>query len=425
MKIHVYGTDLTAWTAAACLAQVGNEVLIIEWNSEDKIPLDSIPVLKNEPGLYDLAVEMIASGRLSRGTPCANSKPEIHWLALKPTEQENAKAIAKKIAETKSDNILVVNQCNFGVGSTDLLQSYLNNDLNQIVICIPDYLQEGQAISGFSSPKRLTLGSENSWGLSVARALVRPFCQDIEQLQVMSAREAEFTKFAITGMLAMRLGYVNELANLADNLDVDIEVIRDSMGNDPRIGRHYLYPGCGFGGLNFSEYLSRFSDIFAQLHTPSLVKTVIKQNEIQKDILFRKLWQYYLGDIKKKTVSIWGAAFKPETASIDNGPCLKLIEALLAQSVTIQLHDPQAMENVKAHFQDHPNKDLLHFHTNMYDALSNSDALIVVTEWAEYRSPDYYRITSLMNEPVIIDGRNIYDKSLLKEYRIEYRGIGR
>lgn len=425
MKIHVYGTDLTAWTAAACLAQAGNEVLIIEWNSEEKTPLDSISVLKNEPGLYNLAVEMIASGRLSRGTPCTESKPEIHWLALKPTEQKNALAIAKRIADTKNENILVVNQCNFGVGSTDLLQSHLNCDVNQVAIFIPDHLQEGQAISGFSKPKRLTLGSENSWGLSVAQALIRPFCRHIEHLQIMTAREAEFTKFAITGMLALRLGYVNELANLADSLDVDIEVIRDSMGNDPRIGRHYLYPGCGFGGLNFSEYLSRFSDISEQLHTPSLVKTVIKQNEIQKDIVFRKLWQYYLGDIRDKTVTIWGAAFKPETASIDNGSCLKLIEALLAQSVSIHLHDPQAMENIKTHFQNHPNFGLLHFHANKYEALSGSDALLVVTEWAEYRSPDYYRITSLMNAPLIIDGRNIYDKSILKEYEITYRGIGR
>lgn len=425
MNIHVYGTDLTAWTAASCLAQAGNEVLIVEWNSEDKTPLDSISVLKNEPGLYDLTVKMIASGRLSRGTPDENNSPEVHWLALKPTEQKNAVAIAKKIADTKSENILVVNQCNFGVGSTDLLQSYLDCDNNQVVVCIPDYLQEGHAITGFSSPKRITLGSENSWGLSIAQAVIRPFSKQIEHLQIMTAKEAEFTKFAVTGMLALRLGYVNELANLADNLDVDIEVIRDSMGADPRIGSHYLYPGCGFGGLNFSEYLSRFSDIFEQSKTPSLVKTVVNQNEVQKDIVFRKLWQHYSGNLKEKTVTVWGAAFKPETASIDNGPSLKLIEALLAQSVKVHVHDPQALKNIREYFKDHLHSNQLFYHSDKYEALTGSEALLLVTEWSEYWSPDYRRLTSLMSNPLIIDGRNIYDKAILNEYGIAYKGIGR
>lgn len=425
MKINVYGSDLTAWTAAASLSQAGNEVCIIDLNSNNLPEPDSLQVLKNEPGLYELVFEMRNQSRLELATFEQQPNADVFWLAVRPSDKDNAFKVAEMISAQAHANILLVNQSNLGVGTTEKLQALLNSEDNQVAVYLPDYIQEGRAITSFATPKRITIGSDNDWGITMAKALTRPFCQRIQHIQIMSPNEAEFTKLAITGMLAIRLGYVNELANLADQMNVDIEVIHESMGADPRIGSHYLQPGCGFGGHNFYDYLAKFSDIFSQKGSPSLLKTVLEQNETQKELPFRKLWQYFSGNLKGKRVTLWGAAFKPGTASIDNAPSLKLISALLAQKVEVKVHDPLALENLENHFKDHPENNLLTTCSDPYDALSKSDALLLVTEWSEYWSPNYNLILKQMCYPLIIDGRNIYEKEVMSELGINYIGIGR
>ncbi|WP_261844193.1 nucleotide sugar dehydrogenase [Aliamphritea ceti] len=420
MKITVYGNELTSWVAAACLARSGNEVTIVE-NTHSDDDLQTIRVLVNEPGLLELTEQQITSGRLSRSQQ-STPDTEIHWLALNPDEISRAKSII--CAETTNPNTqrLIVNQSNFGVGATEQLQLLLTQTDQHDAVYIPDLIQEGNAISDFSTPKRLIIGADHEWSIIQTNALLRPFSQSADNIQVMAPKEAEFTKFAITGMLAIRIGYINELANLADQIDVDIDVIRQGMGADPRIGYHYMSPGCGFGGQNFQEYTRKFSELFEQKSNPSLLATVIKENEVQKELLFRKLWQHYQCNLKGKTVTLWGGSFKPETASIDHAPSLKIIEALLAQDVRVQLHDPQALTNLQEYFGTNQK---LRYCEDRYTALENSDALLIVTEWQQYWSPDYSLMLEKMNSPLVIDGRNIFDKEMLESQGFTYIGIGR
>ncbi|MEH6578904.1 MAG: nucleotide sugar dehydrogenase [Amphritea sp.] len=422
MKIRVYGSGLTAWVAAVCLAKVGNDVIMQEIPCSSQKPLKQISAIRDEPDLLTQIEQQLSEGRLTRDTTQRADSTDIHWLALQPTELELAQSIVDNLAQEKPSSLLIVNQCNFGVGATDELQSRLNLDNNQAVVYIPDSLQAGTALQEFTHPNRIILGTDSEWARAMSKALVRPFSQNLEHLQLMSSREAEFTKFAVTGMLAIRLGYINELANLADELGVDIDVIRDGMGADPRIGSHYLFPGCGFGGQNFHDYIAKFSDIFQKKGNSSLLKTVIEENEIQKELLFKKLWQYYQSDLTGKTVTMWGASFKPGTASIDNAPSLKIIDALIAQGVQVNIHDPEALSNLKEHYGNEP---LIAYLEDPYQAAKNSDALLLVTEWPQYWSPDYLQLIANMHTPLIIDGRNIFDKEALDMYGFTYMGVGR
>ncbi|GGK77200.1 nucleotide sugar dehydrogenase [Amphritea balenae] len=421
MKIKVYGADLTAWVAAACLARSGNDVTIEGQNIPKDKPLYDISILRDEPGLLEQIQLQVKEGRLKRNSKTSDTA-DIYWLALEHGEYDQAQKLIVQLGEQTTENLLIINQCNFGVGASDQLQALLNEDANQAIVYIPNNLQEGQALQGFSQPKRIIIGSDNNWAITATRALIKPYLQNIEHLQIMSCREAEFTKFAITGMLAIRLGYINELANLADKLDVDIDTIRDGMGADPRVGSHYLSPGCGFGGQNFNQYIARFSEIFENKGHNSLLKTVITENEIQKELLFRKLWQHYQCDLTDKAVAIWGASFKPGTASIDNAPSLKIIDALLAQGVHVKVHDPEALNNLRQHYAQ---ETRISFCDSAYSAAADCHALLLVTEWPEYWSPDYMRLLDQMHTPLIIDGRNVFDKEALEMYGFIYIGVGR
>lgn len=420
MKINVYGSSLAAWVAAACLAKVGNGVVIHEMTADAEEKLESIAVIRDEPGLLGELRRQINEGRLVRQKQQFVSVADIHWLALESTEQELAEWVVSNLQASQSKSALVVNQCNFSVGVTSDLQSRLRKAGD--VVYIPDNLQEGIALKGFNHPKRIILGLDNDEVLTKIKALLRPFSGELEGLQIMSSREAEFTKFAVTGMLAIRLGYVNELANLADQLGVDIAVVQDGMGADPRIGRHYLSPGCGFGGQNFHAYVSKFSGIFQKERQQSLLKTVIDENEVQKELPFRKLWQYYNGNLAGKTVALWGVSFKPGTASIDNAPSLKIIDALISQGVYVRVHDPEALVNLKLYYSD---EKLVSYYEDHVAMLDSVDGLLLVSEWPLYWSPDYVGLVRKMREPLVIDGRNVFDKEMMELHGFNYLGVGR
>jgi UDPglucose 6-dehydrogenase len=420
MKINVYGSGLSAWVAAACLAKVGNNVAICEMSATERKELNKISTVRDEPNLLQQLEQQIDSGRLVRHLQRALPEAEIHWLAFQPEQQNKAEGVMDRLSQANQYGLLVVNQCNFAVGATLDLQGRLGE--KGCVVYIPDNLQEGSAIQGFSHPNRIILGIDQDEALAKARALLRPFATGLDALQLMNSREAEFTKFAITGMLAIRLGYVNELANLADQLGVDISVVQDGMGADARIGAHYLSPGCGFGGQNFHAYVSKFSGIFQQQQQQSLLKAVVGANEVQKELPFRKLWQHYQGDLQGKVVTIWGCSFKPGTASIDNAPSIKIINALIAQGVQVHIHDPEAVPNLKKYYT---NEGLIRYFKTPMEAVDGADALLLVTEWLLYWSPDYAQLAEVMKERLIIDGRNVFDKQILKQYAFNYYGVGR
>jgi len=420
MKINVYGSGLSAWVAAACLAKVGNDVVIDELSDGPILSLETISIIDDEPGLLGQIQQQIADGRLVRQSSDGEVVATVHWLALQPSEQHIAERVIDGLSRTKAVALLVINQCNFAVGASEGLQSRLANVGD--VVYVPDNLQDGAALQGFMRPNQIILGADNSRALVKTKALFRPFSHELDALQLMSSREAEFTKFAITGMLAIRLGYINELANLADQLGVDITMVQDGMGADPRVGHHYLSPGCGFGGQNFSAYLSTFSGILQQQRDASLLTTVIDENELQKELLFRKFWQHNQGDVKDKVVAIWGASFKPGTASIDNAPSIKIIDALISQGVQVRVHDPEATANLQQHY---PAEPLISYVDTPLAALEEADALFLVTEWPLYWSPDYVAMLNLMRTPLVIDGRNVFDKDMLQQSGFIYLGVGR
>ena len=421
MQITIWGNELLAWTSAAALAESGNDVTIVAHTQQEETEAEF--KVSNEPELEQLIQKELKSGRLTISTEQEGiSHAANHILALNPDQYATAEILVNRLKDKYASNLLIINQSNFGVGSSDQLQNHLNLDDNQVITYIPDMLSEGSALKDYKSPETIIAGCSSEWAMVNIRALLRPFCQTLKQWLTMTPTEAEFTKFANTGMLALRLGYINELANLADQLNVDIEVIRQGMISDPRIGPHYLNPGCGFGGLHFQQYIEGLSALMSEARNSKLLDTVLIENEKQKEHPFRKLWRYYACDLQGKTISLWGLSFKPGTASIDNAPSLKVISSLLAQGCKVQVHDPEAMDNIKEHFRK---EEGISFFNNRYDALQSSDALLLLTEWPEYWSPEYKDMLKRMHHPLIIDGRNIFDKELLESLGFTYYGVGR
>jgi UDPglucose 6-dehydrogenase len=422
MKLVIWGQELGAWVTAGCLAQAGNDVYLVH-DDPDVNPLDIMGTnTRNEPRLKDLIGAEHATGRFQLMSAGEASLFSHHVLCMNPSQLGDAKQIVTRLAKYTSEKLLIINQTLFGVGATDELQSLLSLANQQVVAFLPENIVQGEAIENALHPKSLTLGCDDPWANMMIESLLRPFSRHLDQMLVMSTREAEFAKMATTGMLALRIGYINELANLAEQLSVNIDVVRQSMGADPRIGHHYLAPGCGFGGNSFAQSIQGLSELLAEKRNSQLLDTVLRENEKQKEQCFRKLWRHYEADLHDKQVAIWGASFKPGTSALDGAPSLSVIEALIAQGVTIRIHDPEALENVERLYGGHP--QVLTF-KDKYEALENTDALLVLTEWPEYWSPDYEALLEQMRQPVVVDGRNVFSRPLLESLGITYYGIGR
>ncbi len=431
MKVSVYGCSLTGLVTSWALADVGNEVVAVPFRPEIEELRNGI-VNSEEPGLGEKIRTQLGAGRLqfADNPELGFGHGQVHFLALASDQYELAKEILKGLAEYSKGPLIVVNQSTFPVGSAERLQTYMEDiqreqgrapDIH--CIALPSFLQEGAAIANFTRPGRIIIGSDDSFGLRQVVELLRPFNRNRDQLMMMTTKAAEFTKYAINGMLATKLSYMNEMANLADQLQVDIEQVRQGVGSDPRIGYDYIYPGCGFGGMTFSEDVIQLATtVEQQVEESHLLKTVLETNEQQKEVLFRKFWRYCKTNVKDKTVAIWGASFKPNTDSVDNAPSLQMIETLLAQSVKVQVYDPKALERLKAHFGDQEN---ISYCGSAYEAAQNADALMILTEWKEFWSPDFDRLGQLLNNRLIFDGRNLYDPSYMKTLGFTYYGVGR
>jgi len=288
---------------------------------------------------------------------------------------------------------------------------------------LPDFLQEGTALAGMQRPPQIILGCNDGYAELLVKEIFRPFNRDSDHFLVMTPREAEFTKLAITGMLVTRISFMNDMANLADSLGIDVENVRQGVAADPRIGPTYLYPGVGFGGPGFSTNVINLVDTLDATGVGStLLNQVIEINERQKEYLFRKLWQHYRTDLKGRTVAIWGAAFKPDTGRIDNAPIIRMLDALWAQGAKVRVHDPEALPALLERYGHHPG---LHYASHPYAAAEGADALIVLTQWRAYWSPDLDRLAAIMRQKVLLDGRNIYDPSYVREHGFTYYGVGR
>ncbi|MCP4299299.1 MAG: UDP-glucose/GDP-mannose dehydrogenase family protein, partial [Gammaproteobacteria bacterium] len=283
--------------------------------------------IRNEPGLRDLVCNEVEHKRLRFVQNRTALGIQAHILSMHPNEFDLAHDIVEQLAKKAEGPLLIINQSHFGVGASDKLQALLDRRKKQIVVYFAENISEGEALDRIRNPKSLILGSDDEAATLTLKALFKPFSGQLEHLFVMTPREAEFTKLAIIGMLALRIGYINELANLGEQLGVDIDVTRRGMGADPRIGRHHLAPGCGFGGNTFPQTLDGLAQLLSEKNESTLMQTVLQENEKQKELPFRKLWQHYKADLHERKIAIWGASFKPGSASLDAAPSLRVIDA--------------------------------------------------------------------------------------------------
>lgn len=424
MRIIVHGSELAAATAAAALSSVGHQV---DWWPHEDAPWEQLAEadwLAREPGVPD-QLEASRQGGALRLVDSLESLGEVDiaWLALAPDQRDAAERFVDGVAQRQDSPLVVVNNSTFPVGQTENLEGLLRH-ASQVAVVLPDMLEEGRAWQVFTRPTRWLLGCEDDWAADQVRELLRAFNRRAEVFQRMPRRAAELTKLAINGMLATRISYMNEVAGLADSLGVDVEHVRQGMGADTRIGYEYLYPGCGFGGSNFSRDLMRLADVqYATGRESHLLEQVLDINEHKKETLFRKLWGHFHGQLEGRTVAIWGAAFKPGTTRIDHAPVLTLLRALWAQGVHVRLHDPAALPTLNKQLGEHPLLTLCA--DDPYFACEGADALMLVTEWKCYWNPDWRRLSDQLGAKLILDGRNIYDPVYVAARGLVYRGIGR
>lgn len=415
MKITVCGATLQAATLVAIFEQYGHH---IDWyhdsDADENLPEINDTALSSR--LYDLVnhqkIQLLGAGDdLSNNADC-------YIFCYSPLEKHRANLIVQALVLNAKQGRLMINGSTFGLNGTAELQENLPKDHWAY---LPDTIQEGNAIGSFVNAKQAMVGLESNEAKRLMKELLRPMFPLEHQILFMPILDAEFAKLSISGMLATRISYMNDLANVAEKLGVDILNVKQGMAADNRIGSTYLSPGAGFGGENFSQDILTLSSEVSKTGTKSrLLEQVWDINEDQKELLFRKLWDYYQTDLKGKKIAIWGAAFKENTGSVHNSPAHKMIQALLAQDVKIQLFDPEANNIMKELYGNS-----IHIADNEYDALKDADALCLLTAWQQFYNPDYPLMKILMNHPLILDGRNIYDPEFMRNQGFIYEGIGR
>ena len=417
MKVAVFGQTLFSGVFAALLAECGHHVFWYE-------PLKTYE--SEQMYIQDEALKNLLNKQQSSFLKYCdfNDIPldaDAYFFSFNPAEETQSIEILKQL---KSRPIihpkLMINASTLGLHGTEKFVKILHEDE---WVYLPDMIQEGNALQSFAQAKQLIVGSASDAAQIKIKELLRPLFPRQQQYLFMPIVDAEFTKLSISGMLATRISYINDLAVVAEKLGIDIESVRQGMAADNRIGGSYLYPGAGFGGENFSHDIQTLTQTVSGVGANSqLLAQVWDINEQQKEVLFRKLWNYYHGDLKGKTVAIWGAAFKEKTSSTRQSPIHAMLAALWAQGVKVRLHDPQALDEIKKIYGERP--DLIYC-TEQYEAVQDAHALCLLTAWKQYWSPDYTELLKTMQHPLILDGRNIYDPAYVKSQGFAYMGVGR
>lgn len=439
MKISVIGTGYVGLVSGTCMAEVGNDVLCLDVDpAKIKILEDGgIPI--HEPGLLEMVRRNVAAGRLKFTTDVklAAQHGEIQFIAVGTPPDEDGSAdlqyvvaAARNIGKHMTDYKVIVDKSTVPVGTADKVKAAIaeelalrNTQLPYSVVSNPEFLKEGAAVEDFMRPDRIIVGAEDEKAIQLMRTLYAPFQRNHERLVMMDVRSAELTKYAANAMLATRISFMNELANLAEILGADIESVRKGIGSDPRIGYDFLYPGCGYGGSCFPK------DVKALIKTGKnngydlkVLNAVEEANDIQKHILTQKIKAHFGDDLSGKHFALWGLAFKPNTDDMREAASRELINDLLEAGATVTAYDPVAIDEAKRIFKD---ETRLNFADNLMGALKNADALAIVTEWKEFRSPDFSMVKLALKANIIFDGRNIYNPATVKNAGIKYQAIGR
>lgn len=416
MKINVFGSTISAMVCAGCLAETGNQVTLVGQRQDDIA----------EPGLGKLLDSQVATGRLNIGDKL-NKDADCHIISLGPDDCFEAKEIAKVLNSQASSESALIIRSNFSIGFAQQLA-----ELSSLEFAInPDFASDGRAIQNFTRPDRIIIGSESNRTKQLVRLLYTPFNRNNDVIIEMSPASAELTKYSTNAMLATRISLMNELASIAELINADIEEVRLGLGADKRIGRDYLYSGIGFGGDNFTRDLERIQKMLPTNTVnggQSLLQAVIDINNNQKELFFRKLWQHFDCDLTHKTITLWGLGYKPNTTSIEGAASIQLINAFVHQGCHIKLYDPFAIETTQKWVEKHltiAEQRLISFHTDMYDATNQTDALCVLTEYKAFWSPDLNKLKEAMRTPLLLDGRNLYNKFWIEEHGFDYFGVGR
>ena len=441
MKIAVFGAGYVGLVAAACFADSGNTVVTNDINQEriDALNQGMIPIY--EPGLSEMIIRNLGEGRLSFTSDIAKAVEQslVLFIAVGTPPGEDGSAdlvhvlsVARSIGQTMQGFKIVVDKSTVPVGTADAVRSAIQQELDQRgvsyefdVVSNPEFLKEGAALDDFMRPDRVVIGTDNVRTAELMKELYAPFMRKQNRMLVMDVRSAEMTKYAANAMLATRISFMNQIANLCDLMGADVAAVREGIGSDSRIGYDFLFPGPGYGGSCFPK------DVKALVKTAqecgydfALLKAVEEVNERQKELLATKVLAE-LGSggprpLAGRTIACWGLAFKPRTDDMREAPAITIIEALLRAGASVVAHDPEAIKEARKIFGDR-----IRFSKHQYEILAGADALVVITDWSEYRNPDFERIKESLAQPLIIDGRNLYNPTRLAELGITYRGLGR
>lgn len=433
MNIAVVGTGYVGLVTGTCFAETGNHVICVDNNAAkvSRLQKGEIPIY--EPGLDILFDRNTKEGRLHFTTDLKSAveRAQIIFLALPTPPGENGSAdlsyilgVANDLGDLITDYKVVVDKSTVPVGTAEKVAAIMAKKLPKKlfdVVSNPEFLREGVAVDDFMKPDRVVIGTHSAKAQKLMRQLYEPFVRQGNPIFFMDERSAELTKYAANAYLATRISFMNEIANLCEKTGADVDMVRIGMGSDDRIGKRFLFPGIGYGGSCFPK------DVQALAKTASdysydfkILKSVMKVNTIQKSVLTKKLRRYFKNELAGKTIAIWGLSFKPNTDDIREAPALTIINELLDAGAKVRVFDPEGMDNVRAIYGDK-----IYFAKDMYDTLTGSDCLCVLTEWNEFRTPDFDKIAATLRAKVIFDGRNVYSIAQMKELGFYYNSIGR
>ncbi len=418
MNIAIIGNDLYSQVSAALFASVGNKVVL--FGLKDETEFD-----ENEPGLLKMVQEQVNSNRLIFSNDRLTQETLFDFVILSGIQYDQiATQILLKIESSFQAGVKVIILTPSEIGEAEKLSKTLSTkNSTTSVNSIPLLVREGTGIKDFSRPDYIIIGCDDFSARDVISDLFYPFNRVKDVIKYVATKEAEFASFASNAMLATRLSFMNEMASLAENIDIDIDVVRECIGSDPRIGNDYLYPGCGYGGAALVGNVAKVAKELRLLNDDfGLLETISRINERQKDLLFRKIWRYFNSDLEHKTIAIWGVSFKPGSSSIESAPAVMLIKSLLAQNAKVQVYDPIALDNLREHFGEESNIQYIHSSSK---ALIGADVLAICTEWKEFWSADLELFSTHLREKAIFDGRNIYNPKSFIKNGLKYFGIGR
>ena len=439
MKITIVGTGYVGLVSGTCLAEVGNDVLCLDTNAEKIRMLNAGGIPLYEPGLEPLVIKNVEAGRLrfSTDVDAAVAHGTLQFIAVGTPPDEDGSAdlqyvlsAARNIGRRMTSYKVIVDKSTVPVGTADRVRAAVSEELLArgvslpfAVVSNPEFMKEGAAVDDFMRPDRIVVGADNEQAIQLMRALYAPFQRNHERLLVMDIRSAELTKYAANAMLATRISFMNELANLAEKLGADIEHVRQGIGSDPRIGYHFLYPGIGYGGSCFPKDVQALQRTAQEYGEPlRVLQAVEAANAEQKQRLVDKVVARLGDNLSGRTLAVWGLAFKPNTDDMREAPSRVVLEGLVARGAKIVAYDPVATHEAQRVLADLAG---VSFASNKMEAASGADGLVIITEWKEFRSPDFEALRATLAAPLIFDGRNLYEPEFVRSQGFEYFPIGR